>query len=114
MPSRSGTPPRKFSTRMSAVSASFLMMAMPSGFFRSSGQAALVAVHLRVKAGEARLLRRRQPARNLAVGGFDLDHIGAQVAQLLGAQGAGDHGGDIDDADALEWAFAVSLTVLHP
>ena len=52
------------------------------------------AVQLAVGAGAAALVG--------VVGMLDLDHIGAQYGELIGSKRAGQHMGDVDDANSLE------------
>ena len=41
----------------------------------------------------------------IAAGRFDLDHIGAHVAQQLRRKRAHHDGGEVENADAVEWAL---------
>ena len=40
-----------------------------------------------------------QPAGVVALGGFDLDHIGAVIGEQFAGVGPGDAFGELDDAD---------------
>ncbi len=68
-------------------------MGLASSFLQVDDYAALAAVYAHETAG--------QHAPGVAVGGLDLDNVGAQVGQLAAYAGAGQHGGEICYPDLL-------------
>src|SRR6185437_180551 len=69
------------------------------------GDRALVAVHGEERGGHLPLGPRAvggRDARLVALVGLDLDDVGAQEGQLVGAVGAGEVAGEVEDADAGE------------
>ncbi len=68
--------------------------------------AALVAVDAQEVGGGARFFVEGRPpgAHVVAVGRLDLDHVGAMVAQPLGAEGPAQNPGQVDYLDAVERA----------
>ena len=75
-----------------------------------AGHAALVAVGAQVVGGLVRLAavvgrqKGRAPGARVVAGAgaLDLDHVGPQVGQGLGTPGAGQHAGQVKDADAVK------------
>src|SRR5262249_24753056 len=65
-------------------------------------QIALSGVLLRVVAADLALSRVRDAA-DVPGGRLDLDDFGPEVEQVLGAVGAGEHSGEVDDPYAFEW-----------
>jgi hypothetical protein len=43
--------------------------------------------------------------RIAAVGGLDLDDLGAELAEDTGGRRTGEHGAHVEDADADQWAW---------
>ncbi len=93
-------PGRKFSSTTSAEAISRSQDFLPFGRLQVQGEALLVAVD----GEEVRRLaahERRPAARVVALAGLlDLDHLGAHVAQRHGAEGPGEHAGEVDDPHA--------------
>src|ERR1700722_15582742 len=52
--------------------------------------------------------RRADQARDIAVERFDLDDVGAVIAEHLGGIGPHQHGRHVDDLDALEWSHGAA------
>ena len=79
------------------------------GFGNVTGQRTLVAIGAQVVGNLLRLraLRVFQEGRAsgprvvAGAGAFDLDHVGAEVGERLGAPGAREHAGEVEDADAV-------------
>jgi hypothetical protein len=64
---------------------------------------ALVAIHGEEVRRSAVGCGRRAPGPGfVAGGGFDLDHVGTEVAEGHGRQRPGEHAGEVGDEDALE------------
>ena len=76
-------------------------MATPVGVLEVEGEAALVAVQV-LEVGP--VPRPAQPA--VALGGFDLDHLGAPVGELAHRRGSGAHARQIEDLEAGERQLA--------
>src|ERR1019366_3225858 len=60
--------------------------------------AALVAVEVQERRGEAAALWADAPAHRVALGRFDFDHVGAQVAEQLSTERPRNDGGQIKNA----------------
>ncbi len=100
-PMRSTTPGRKFWMNTSAVPIRRSSASRAAGFFRSSARDRLLRLLLRKEAEKP--LRRLLAALRVvaAVGVLDLDHVRALVGEDHRRLRAGDHGGQVDDADAV-------------
>ena len=71
------------------------------GALRQERRAHVAAVEFLVGAGAAALVG--------IVGMLDLDDVGAQHRQLIGRERPGQHMGDVDDANSLEWPHVAFL-----
>ena len=100
------TPGRKFSHTTSALAARRLTISIASGFAQVERDAALVAVHAERKDGaifrSAHFSVGERAARLVALVRLDLDDVGAEQRELVGAVGAGEVAGEVEDADAGE------------
>ena len=106
-PSRSITPGRKFSTTTSAVAASLRAISAPAPVFRSSVTLRLLVLRCRKRPLRSRVRlvvgKRPKPPRRVArPGALDLQHVRAVVGHQLGAVGAGDVVGEVEDSHVRE------------
>src|SRR3954451_5715049 len=73
-----------------------------AGLLEVEHDGALVAVALQVHRAHARMAHRGGMAHHVAVGAFDLDDVGAVVAEDHGCVGPHHDAGEVDDSDASE------------
>ena len=107
-PAASITPGRKFSTSTSALATRRLKTSLPASCLRLSVIDFLPAfcarneapISFALSAGSAPSWRARSPRP----GHLDLDHVGAEQRQLIGAERPGQHIGQVEDADAVRAA----------
>ena len=83
------------------------------GVAHIQGDAALVAVMGHEIGGLALIERGVAPANVTGAGFFDLDHIGAKVAQDHGAVRAGYHAGQVNDLDAFQCLHNIPPVVMY-
>ncbi len=110
-PMRSSAPGPKFSTITSESLISFSSTSLPSGFLVSSVSERLLLLSM-VKYsastfGDVAQLAARHVAGARAL---DLDHVGAEPGQHLGAGRAGLHVGEVDDLDVVEWLVVMCIS----
>ena len=85
----------------------------PRRRLRIHGNGALVAVVVHEGGGEVALAVTRPPRMIAAQRRFHLHHVRALIGEDHGAVGAGDHGGEIHHADAVEGAWQGALLVVR-
>ena len=101
-PMRSIAPGAKFSTMTSQAWISLANSSRPLAILGVERDRALVAVqHGEVEAVDARQVA-QLAARDVAARPLDLDHVGAEPGQQLGAGRPGLHMGHVQNADAFE------------
>jgi hypothetical protein len=75
--------------------------------FQIEADAALAAVGIEEHRAHAGVTGRADQPRHVAICGFDLDDIGAVIAEHLGRVRAHQHGRHVDDLDALQWSHGL-------
>ena len=77
---------------------------LPVGFGQIEGEPALVAVGTQVVGGQLVAEERRAPGAGVVAGAgaFELQDLGPEVAEELGAERPGEDAGGVEDAEAGE------------
>ena len=102
-PMRSSAPGPKFSTMTSDSLIIFSSTALPSGFLVSRVSERLLLLSMvKYSASASGTVAQLAAGHVAGAGTLDLDHVGAEPGQQLGAGRAGLNVGEVDDLDALE------------